>query len=237
MKSPGDHTSSPAGLTATARGYSNAEMQTSSPGPRAVAFCLAVWFAGAITTPSAARAEQPIVLPPQVPSALAVPADAKVVARFHATGAQVYVCSLPKQPAPATAAPPAAGYAWILQRPDATLHDAAGAVAGKHGAGPSWTSNDGSSVTAQKVAQANAPLAGAVPWLLLRATSTSGHGVFHAVTFVQRVATKGGKAPDHGCDAKSAGTETRADYSADYYFFTGAAPAAAPSAGAAGHGG
>ena len=90
--------------------------------------------------------------PPKVPAALAVPAGAKVVARFHATGAQVYACTS------------AAGlYSWLLSRPDATLADASGAVVGTHGAGPSWKSKDGSSVVGKKLAQAAAPDAGAVP--------------------------------------------------------------------------
>ena len=150
--------------------------------------------------------------PPKVPAALAVPAGAKVVARFHATGAQVYACTS------------AAGlYSWLLARPDATLLDASGAVAGSHGAGPSWKLKDGSAVVGKKLAQAAAPEAGAVPWLLLRATSTSGTGQLTGVTFVQRVATKGGVAPATGCDATHVGTEVRANYSADYYFYTGGA--------------
>ena len=150
--------------------------------------------------------------PPKVPTALAVPAGAKLVARFHATGAQVYACT-------------GAGgqFSWVLARPDATLADASGAVTGTHGAGPSWKSKDGSSVVGKKLAQAAAPDAGAVPWLLLAATSTTGSGQFTGVTFVERVATKGGIAPATGCDATHAGTEVRANYSADYYFFTGGA--------------
>jgi hypothetical protein len=148
--------------------------------------------------------------PPKVPAALAVPAGAKLVARFHATGAQVYACTS------------AGGQnSWVLARPDATLLDASGAVAGTHGAGPSWKSKDGSSVVGKKVAQAAAPDAGAVPWLLLGATSTTGAGQFAGVTFVQRIATKGGSAPATGCDATHLGTEVRANYSADYYFYTG----------------
>jgi Protein of unknown function (DUF3455) len=148
--------------------------------------------------------------PPKVPTALAVPAGAKLVARFHATGAQVYACS-------------GAGgqFSWVLVRPDATLADASGAVTGTHGAGPSWKLWDGSVVYGKKLAQAAAPDAGAVPWLLLGATSMTGSGQLTGVTFVQRVATKGGIAPATGCDATHGGSEVRANYSADYYFFTG----------------
>ncbi len=159
---------------------------------------------------SKAAAGAPLT-PPAVPAAIQVPAGAKLTHKFHATGAQVYTCAAP--------APGVATFAWTLKRPDATLFDAAGAKAGTHGAGPTWTAIDGSAVVGQKVAQVDAPVPNAVPWLLLRATSNTGKGAFSAVTFVQRLETKGGKAPSAGCDAKTVGTETRADYSADYLFF------------------
>ena len=88
---------------------------------------------------------------------------------------------------------------------------------GTHGAGPNWTSTvDGSVVNGAKIAQENAPLSGAIPWLLLKAASTTGTGVFSDVTYVQRLATVGGVAPAGGCDATTAGTDTRVGYSADY---------------------
>jgi hypothetical protein len=39
------------------------------------------------------------------------------------------------------------------------------------------------------------------------------------VSSVQRINTKGGKAPASGCDAARAGQEVRVPYSADYRFF------------------
>jgi hypothetical protein len=160
---------------------------------------------------SKAAADAPLT-PPAVPAAIQIPAGAKLARKFHATGAQVYTCAAS---APGGAAP----FAWTLKRPDATLFDAAGAKAGTHGAGPTWTATDGSAVVGKKVAQADAPAPNAIPWLLVRATSSSGKGVFSAVTYVQRLETKGGKAPATGCDAKAVGTETRVDYSAEYFFF------------------
>ncbi|HEX4403827.1 MAG TPA: DUF3455 domain-containing protein [Polyangia bacterium] len=150
--------------------------------------------------------------PPPVPAAIRVPEGAKLAHRFHAKGAQVYACAAPAPGGTAT-------FAWTLKRPDATLFDAAGAKVGTHGAGPTWTAIDGSAVVGQKVAQVDAPVPAAVPWLLLRATSTTGHGLFSAVTFVQRIDTTNGNAPVKGCAAKTVGTETRVDYSADYLFF------------------
>jgi hypothetical protein len=150
--------------------------------------------------------------PAGLPAALQAPAGTKPIAKFHATGAQVYKCGATE-----------GKYAWALARPDATLHDASGAVVGTHGAGPTWTSKDGSAVVGAKVEQAPAPAPGAVPWLLLRATSTSGSGLFSAVTFVQRIETTGGTAPAGGCDASHLGAESRASYTADYYFYAGGA--------------
>jgi uncharacterized protein DUF3455 len=165
--------------------------------------------------------------PPVVPPALAVPgADngaaklpggatatahpPKVVSHLHAVGAQIYSCAQ-------TAG--TASYAWTLQKPDATLFNQKGEAVGRHGAGPTWTLKDGSSVVAKKIAEAAAPAADAVPWLLLRADKTSDRGVLSKVTFVQRVDTKKGKAPATGCDATQVNKEARSPYSAEYYFY------------------
>ncbi|HEY7372313.1 MAG TPA: DUF3455 domain-containing protein, partial [Polyangia bacterium] len=95
------------------------------------------------------------------------------------------------------------------------------------GAGPNWTSTvDGSVVNGAKVYQENGA-SGAIPWLLLRATSNTGTGVFSDVTYVLRVNTSGGVAPTTGCDSTTAGMEVRASYTADYYFYTGGGPGAA----------
>jgi hypothetical protein len=164
---------------------------------------------------AAAAAEAP---PKDVPAAIQVPAGAKLVAHLRGTGDQVYKCT-----ASGTA------YSWTLQKPDAKLKETSGAEAGTHGAGPSWTAKDGSTVNAKKVAQADASAADAVPLLLLEATSTAGKGRFSDVTYIQRLGTKGGKAPAAGCDATHAGAESRAGYSAEYYFYSGGKAPAAPA--------
>lgn len=176
---------------------------------------LVFWQAGCAHTAGGSRST-----PPAAPAAIGPPEGAKVAARFHAVGAQVYVCGAAT---PLPGAQPT--YAWTLKLPDATLYDASGAAVGTHGAGPSWTSKDGSSATGEKAAQADAPDADGIPWLLVRTTATSGQGVFSKVTYVQRVNTKGGKPPATGCDAGAVGRENRADYSADYYFYELGAPA------------
>jgi hypothetical protein len=114
----------------------------------------------------------------------------------------------------------AATYAWAFKAPDAILYDASFVQVGTHGAGPSWTSTDGSSLVAKELAEAPSPLPDAIPWLLLKEFSVSGPpGLFTDVSIVQRLATAGGTAPATGCDATTVSTEARVPYSADYYFF------------------
>jgi hypothetical protein len=74
-------------------------------------------------------------------------------------------------------------------------------------------------VIGKKVAEAAAPAPTAIPWLLIRAASNTCKGIFGKVTYVQRANTMGGKAPAGGCGAATVGSEKRADYKADYYFF------------------
>jgi hypothetical protein len=145
-----------------------------------------------------------------VPASLAPPATQVLVISAHAAGVQIYTCR-------ATAAP--AAFAWNLTAPEAVLRYDGGKVLGRHYAGPTWSASDGSAVVGELVARLEAPNDAAVPWLLLRAKSNSGSGVFSRIEFIQRLHTAGGKAPVAGCEAAYAGTTVRVDYSADYYFY------------------
>jgi hypothetical protein len=100
------------------------------------------------------------------------------------------------------------------------LH-AAGRQVGQHGAGPFWQVRDGSRVEGQSVARADAPVADAIPWLLLDVHSTGGAGRLQAVTRIRRVATQGGVAPKSACDAAGAGQRERVAYTADYLLYEG----------------
>ena len=130
-------------------------------------------------------------------------------------GAQVYACQ-------------AAGgtFAWKLVGPDAVLTGADGQKLGRHFAGPSWQAPDGSTIVGEAVGSSPSPREGAVAWLVLRARSTAGPGLFSSVIFVTRTQTQGGVAPASGCDAGHVGQQARAPYSATYTFFTD--PAASP---------
>jgi hypothetical protein len=153
--------------------------------------------------------------PPAVGAALAVPPGATLTLHAHAEGAQIYTCTASGGGAAD------ATYAWVLKAPDARLYDATGAQIGTHGAGPSWTSSDGSVATGMKLAELPSPLPDAIAWLLLRASSTSGVGALGGVTYVQRLSTTGGVAPASGCDATTVGAEVREGYTAEYYFYGG----------------
>ncbi len=125
-------------------------------------------------------------------------------------GAQIYEC----MQAPT-------GFAWRLKGPDATLTDTAGRRIGHHFAGPSWQAEDGSSVTGEVLAASEATQTDAIPWLVLKAKTHSGEGLFSTVAYIVRNATAGGAAPASGCDPAHSGAETRVSYSATYMFFSG----------------
>lgn len=148
---------------------------------------------------------------PAVPESLKVPATQVLALEAHAAGVQIYTCSAGK-------ADPAR-FEWVFKAPEADLWDGNGKKIGKHYAGPTWESFDGSKVVGEVVAKDDGPDAGAIPWLLLRAKSTSGNGVFGTTLSVQRLSTVGGKAPAEGCDKTQSGKEARVAYKARYTFF------------------
>jgi hypothetical protein len=146
-----------------------------------------------------------------IPAPLRVSTNAVVTLRAHATGVQIYRCLSDKDDA--------ARVEWLFKEPEADLFDHAGKKIGKHYAGPTWEATDGSKVIGEVVAQANSPEPNSVAWLLLRAKSTSGNGVFGRVRFIQRLRTAGGKPPPDGCNQASVGRELRVPYTAEYWFY------------------
>ena len=147
--------------------------------------------------------------PLAVPAALQPTAGEKLVLTLPARGVQIYECRATAQ----------GSYEWAFVAPEATLFDASGNRAGTHGAGPHWLANDGSRIVGTLKQRADAPAAGAVPWLLLAARNDGPAGTFSSVTSIQRVRTAGGVAPASGCAAASVGQKARVDYTADYRFF------------------
>jgi hypothetical protein len=203
--------------------------------------------AGTATAPTTALAVVAAILlagcahdrprpPTDVPPALQAPAGQKLARMLHATGVQIYQCK-------ASAKDPSR-YTWIYQEPKADLSDGSGKNIGRHYAGPTWEADDGSKVVAEVVARVDAPRAPGVAapvvtapgvaapapaattpigiqWLLLRAKSNTGKGIFAKVQSIQRLDTIGGLTPPDPCDATHAEQRTRVPYSADYYFYNG----------------
>jgi len=156
-------------------------------------------FAAAILVGGAAIGED---------AALAPPAGSHLLLHTAAEGVQIYVCQAM-----------GTGFGWVFKAPEAALFDEKGRQIVKHFAGPSWEAEDGSTILGEVVAKADAPAGAGIPWLLLRAKSHMGSGRFAAVAFIQRLDTKGGAAPEGGCDAAHQNTEARMRYSATYVFY------------------
>jgi len=148
---------------------------------------------------------------PLVPENLRPPGTEVLSLETEATGVQIYECNASKDES--------TRFEWIFKAPEADLFDKAGNKIGKHYAGPTWESNDGSAVVGEAKARDNGPDPDAIPWLLLSAKSTSGTGVFSRVTSIQRLHTVGGKAPTDVCSQAQVGKVTRVGYKAKYYFY------------------
>lgn len=141
-----------------------------------------------------------------------VPAGEKPLLRVAARGVQIYECRA------ATANP--AGAEWVFVAPEAALLAADGSSAGKHYAGPHWEALDGSKTVGTVKARADAPQAGAIPWLLLTTKPAGGDGRFSKVSSIQRINTVGGVAPATPCTSATLGAGARVPYTADYVLFT-----------------
>jgi hypothetical protein len=146
-----------------------------------------------------------------VPAKLNPAASESLAMIVPAKGVQIYECRASKGQA--------GGYEWAFVAPEAELYDARGARIGRHYGGPHWEAADGSRVVGAVKERADAPVAGAIPWLLLGTKSVGPEGRFSTVTSIQRVNTAGGAAPASGCTQASAGKAARVPYTADYYFF------------------
>ena len=151
--------------------------------------------------------------PPSVPEKIQVPAGNVPFLVGHATGTQNYTCQLTSS-----------GYSWSLVGPSATLVDDQGKHIMSHYAGPTWQAKDGGTVVGARVNGVTVSPS-AIPWLLLRATSTTegpDGDRLTDTTYIQRINTTGGLAPTSGCDAATLGTARNVSYTADYYFYRAA---------------
>jgi Protein of unknown function (DUF3455) len=152
-----------------------------------------------------------------IPSSIRVPSTSKLIWHTYAKGVQVYVCT--QDPRDST------NYIWTFQEPRANLYTDTSyhQLVGHHyfdaAKNPTWEAEDSSKVSGMKVQQANSPDSTAIPWLLLQATVRSGNGRLSSAMFIQRIRTKGGKAPATG-DRQNKGQSVEVPYTAEYLFYS-----------------
>ena len=152
-----------------------------------------------------------------IPLLIRVPISSRLIFHTYAKGVQVYVCTQdPKD---------SLHYIWTFKEPRANLYTDSSyhQLVGRHyfdtGKNPTWETTDGSKVSGIKVQQTNSPDSTAIPWLLLKAVVTGGNGTLTPVIFIQRIHTKGGKAPVTA-DKLYKGQSVEVAYTAEYLFYS-----------------
>lgn len=150
---------------------------------------------------------------PSVPAPIQAPAGEKFAQSVYARGVQIYRCLPSKADATKNE--------WTFQAPEAALYSDAAMtkVVGKHYAGPTWEAPDGSKVVGEVKGNVAAADGFSIPWLLLSAKSTGGPGAYANIASIQRVDTKGGRAPQGGCSANQKDVTIRVNYTTVYHFY------------------
>lgn len=149
-----------------------------------------------------------------LPDTVKVPGGNKVAMETVGVGEITYECR-DKANAPGQTE-------WFFVGPKAVLNDRAGKQVGTYYGPPAtWESQDGSKLTATQVAVAPAG-AGNIPYQLVKANPAMGSGAMTGVTYIQRVALKGGAAPAAACSAANKGERQIVKYQADYIFWKAA---------------
>jgi hypothetical protein len=166
--------------------------------------CLAVsTLALACTTSVFAQAD--------LPDSIKVPAGHKISMETTGVGEITYEC---KAKANSTTE-----MEWTFVGPKAVLNDRAGTQVGTYFGPPAtWEAKDGSKVTGTQLAVApSSP--GNLPYQLVKANPAEGKGAMTGVSYIQRVALKGGVAPSSQCSAANKGAKEVVKYQADYIFW------------------
>ncbi len=149
-----------------------------------------------------------------LPETIKVPAGNKVALETVGAGDITYECRDKANTPGATE--------WVFVGPKATLSDRSGKQIGTYYGPPAtWEALDGSKVTGTQLAVAPSG-AGNLPFQVVKANPAVGSGAMAGVTFIQRVALKGGVAPASECSATTKGKKETVKYQADYIFYKAA---------------
>lgn len=149
-----------------------------------------------------------------LPDTIKVPSGNKVALETVGVGDITYECR-DKANAPGQTE-------WVFVGPNAVLNDRGGKQVGKYYGPPAtWESQDGSKLTATQLAVApSGP--GNLPYQLVKANPATGMGAMTGVTYIQRVALRGGVAPASECSPATKGKKETVKYQADYIFWKAA---------------
>ncbi|WP_282397935.1 DUF3455 domain-containing protein [Pseudomonas sp. PS01298] len=147
-----------------------------------------------------------------LPDSIKVPAGHKVALETTGVGEITYECR---------DKPNAAGQTeWTFVGPKAVLNDRSGKPVGTYFGPPAtWQAKDGSKITGTQLAVAPSG-AGNLPYQLVKANPAEGKGAMSGVSYIQRVALKGGVAPSTACSAANKGEQAVVSYQADYIFWS-----------------
>lgn len=148
-----------------------------------------------------------------LPALIQVAAGNRLVLETTAQSKITYECRKEKEPLTI--------YKWLESSHEAVLKDSDGKELGSYAGPPArWSMNDGSFVTGSQVAvspngEKNIPLQ------LVKTDVAGGQGVLTAVSYIQRVKTKGGLAPKTKCSEGNEGEKVEVEYQALYRFWKG----------------
>ena len=156
----------------------------------------------------------PVYSQDSLPDTIKVPAGHKVAMETVGVGEITYECR-DKANAPGQTE-------WFFVGPKAVLNNRSGKQVGTYYGPPAtWESQDGSKLTATQLAVAPSGT-GNLPYQLVKANPAMGSGAMTGVTYIQRVALKGGVAPATACTAANKGERQIVKYQADYIFWKAA---------------
>ncbi|MGE1155568.1 DUF3455 domain-containing protein [Pseudomonas sp. ICMP 460] len=146
-----------------------------------------------------------------LPDSIKVPDGHKVAMETTGVGEITYECRDKANAAGQTE--------WTFVGPKAVLNDRSGKAVGTYFGPPAtWQANDGSKITGTQLAVAPSS-AGNLPYQLVKANPAEGKGAMSGVSYIQRVALKGGVAPSTACTTANKGKQEVVKYQADYIFW------------------
>jgi hypothetical protein len=149
-----------------------------------------------------------------LPAAVQVPAGHVVALETVGAGDITYEC---REKAGAMGQ-----FEWAFVGPSASLNDRQGRVIGRYFGPPAtWAAMDGSAVTGTQLAVAPGG-EGNIPLQLVKTNGATGSGAMSGMSHIQRLATRGGVAPQAACNGDSKGRREIVKYQADYIFWKSA---------------